>query len=117
MKRRFSIFRFLFALILIGGIAAGWCALQRENKFSLLNISNGLLIAAAVVFLYSLEFTHTLMGHQASARGSDFNRYHRVKANMDTFENSNRFVIPEYLIMAVLAAVTAVVLLLIGKRA
>ena len=116
MKRRFSIFRIVFALILIGGIAAGWCALQREDKFTLPNISNGLFIAAAVVFLYSLEFTHTLMGHQASARGSDFNRYHRVKSNMDAYEEPNRFVIPEYLIMAVLAVVASVVLLLAAKQ-
>lgn len=116
MKRRFSIFRIVFALILTGGGMALWCALQKENGWSLRSIANGLYIGAAVTFLISLEFIHTLMGHQASVRGSDFNRYHRVKANMDAYEDPGRFAIPEYLIVAAAAAAAATVLTLIAKK-
>jgi hypothetical protein len=110
--KKFSILRFLFGLLLVGGIVALCCAVQREDKFSLPHLSDGLFIAAAVVFLYSLEFTHTLLGHQASVHGSYFNAYYRVMANMNTYDRPNRFVIPEYLSAAVLAAAAGGVLLL-----
>ncbi len=111
--KRFSILRFLFALLLVGGIAALCCAVQREDRFSLSHLSDGLFIAAAVVFLYSLEFIHTLMGHQASVQGSAINAYRRVRTNMDRYETPARALIPEYFVASVLGAAAGLVLLLL----
>jgi len=111
--KRFSLIRFVFALLVAGGIVWIVCSLQREDSFSLRHISDGLFFAAALEFLYSMEFLHTIMGHEASARGSYTNMYHRVKANINTYRQPEGMFIREYLVCAILAALAGTILIFI----
>jgi hypothetical protein len=109
--RKISWIRLVFALAAAGGITCLWCFLHKEDPFSVTHISEGLFAAAAIELLYSLEFIHTLMGHNASLRGSTpVNAYHRVRSNMDIYSEPDTPVILEYLIVAVLAGAAGLVL-------
>ena len=114
MMKKFSLFRFVFALAMARGIVWLTCSLQRYDPFSLRHISDGLFAAAALEFLYSMEFLHTIMGHEASSRGHTANMYTRVKANMNTYRQPDGFFITEYLISAIIAALAGTILIFIS---
>lgn len=110
--KRFRILSFLFALCLAAAVLTLWCVLQQGERFSLAHISDGLMVAAAVDILYSFEFLHTFLGFNASNAGSPFNAYQRVRGDMTYSGRTDRPIIPEYLIIGILAGTVGVLLLL-----
>lgn len=111
--KRFSLGSFLFALVLAAAVVYLWCVLQKGESFTAAHIADGLLIAAAVDILYSCEFLHTFLGFRASNAGSPANAYRRVRGDMSCSRRSDRFFIPEYLIIGILAGAAGALLLLL----
>ncbi len=111
--KKFSLIRFIFALLVAGGIVWLTCSVQRNDPFSIRHISDGLFFAAGIEFVYSMEFMHTIMGHQASVHGASTNMYHRVKSNMDSYRQPEGMFIYEYLASAVIAALAGTILIFV----
>ena len=110
--KRFSILRFLFALCLAAAVVFLWCILQQGERFSLAHVADGRMVAAAVDIVFSFEFLHTFLGFNASNVGSPFNAYQRVRGDMTYSQRTDRLIIPEYLIIGILAGAAGVILLL-----
>ena len=105
--------KFLFALTATGVITALYYIASKPDGFSARKLSDALVFAAALAFVYSLEFIHTFFGFGASRKGSELHAYHRVKTDMDVHEKSSRILIPEYALAAALAAAAGFLLILL----
>ena len=111
--KKLRLWSFLFALVLAAAAVYLWCVLQRGERFSVAHIADGLFVAAVVDILYGCEFLHTFLGFRASSAGNPATAYWRVRGDMNYSRRSDRFFIPEYLIVGVLAGAAGALLLLL----
>ena len=111
--KQLSLWRFLFALVLAAAVVYLWCILQQGERFAAVHIADGLFVAAAADILYGCEFLHTFFGFRASSAGSPATAYQRVRGDMSFSRRSDRFFIPEYLIVGILAGTAGALLLLL----
>ena len=112
--KKFSVWRFLFALVLAAAAVYLWCVLQQGEKFTVRHISDGLFFATAVDILYGCEFLHTFLGFRATNAGNNVaNAYWRVQGDMTYSTRSDRFFISEFLIIGIMAGAAGALLLLL----
>ena len=109
--KRFNILSFVFAIVLVAAAVYLTCIIQKGDHFTAGHIADGLFIGAALNIMYGCEFLHTYLVYNAANVGHPANAYQRIWTDMKVRNCSDRFFIPEYLIVGILSGLAGAVFL------
>ena len=102
----FKILKFIVTLIF--GLGTAYLL----NRYGGLKFSDSLSISSCFIIVYSFTFIHTMLGQNASVRGSIYNQYQRISNDMRYNIREDRGYIPETLTAGIILFVISLIMII-----